>query len=104
MRDNLLDGAGIVSRNLGCLSFKPLNGGSDRPLVNNLHLLNKAINPIDKDFLGYEENITPIESILSQENIDLLNNLDSNYFPSKFYKILNLISDLKKFIIYCKLR
>ena len=64
--------------------------------VNNLHLLTKAINPDDKRYLGYEEDIAPLESVLSQDNIDLLNDLDSNYFPSKFYKILDIISDLKK--------
>jgi hypothetical protein len=40
MTGNLPGVASIVSRNLGCLSFKPLNGGSDRPLVNILPLVN----------------------------------------------------------------
>lgn len=64
--------------------------------VNNLHLLNKAINPDEKTMLGYDEDILPLESILNQENIDLLNDLDSNYYPSKFYKVLSIMNELKK--------
>lgn len=64
--------------------------------VNNLHLLGKAINPSEFEIEEIQSQITSLEKILDNDTVNLIKNLNNEYFPSKFYTILKLVKSMAK--------